>query len=134
MRRTIAPPTATSTGRCSASASSASARRGLSAEPLYGFNLLPAEGGPAPERIIPNASPTCFMVPCGRTPVERGAKLAVITNTYDLILCACHHISRFPRNHRFVLGERIERHLYDLLEMQRTDIECTDLHQFFESL
>jgi hypothetical protein len=29
---------------------------------------------------------------------------------------AAHHTSRFPRNHRFVLGERIERNLYALLE------------------
>src|ERR1700752_4785446 len=44
-------------------------------------------------------------------------ELIVITNTYDLILRACHHTGRFPRNHRFVLGERIERNLYDLLEI-----------------
>ena len=43
-------------------------------------------------------------------------ELVVITKTYDLILWSCHHTSRFPRNHRFVLGERLERHLYDLLE------------------
>ncbi|MBI1918067.1 MAG: diversity-generating retroelement protein Avd [Planctomycetes bacterium] len=43
-------------------------------------------------------------------------ELVVITKTYDLILWSCHHTSRFPRNHRFVLGERIERNLYDLLE------------------
>ena len=43
--------------------------------------------------------------------------LVVITQTYDLILWSCHHTSRFPRNHRFVLGERIERNLYDLLEL-----------------
>ena len=41
----------------------------------------------------------------------------VITKTYDLILWSCNHTSRFPRNHRFVLGERIERNLYDLLEI-----------------
>src|SRR5262249_18750996 len=40
----------------------------------------------------------------------------VITKTYDLILWSCNHTSRFPRNHRFVLGERIERNLYDILE------------------
>ena len=40
----------------------------------------------------------------------------MITKTYDLILWSCNHTSRFPRNHRFVLGERIERNLYDLLE------------------
>jgi len=43
-------------------------------------------------------------------------ELTVITKTYDLILWSCNHTSRFPRNHRFVLGERMERTLYDLLE------------------
>jgi hypothetical protein len=43
-------------------------------------------------------------------------ELIVITKTYDLILWSCRHTARFPRNHRFVLGERIERKLYDLLE------------------
>jgi hypothetical protein len=43
-------------------------------------------------------------------------ELVVITKTYDLILWSCNHTSKFPRNHRFVLGERIERNLYDLLE------------------
>jgi hypothetical protein len=48
--------------------------------------------------------------------MERTAELIVITKTYDLILWSCHHTSRFPRNHRFVLGERIECNLYDFLE------------------
>jgi hypothetical protein len=43
-------------------------------------------------------------------------ELIVITKTYDLILWSCRHTGKFPRNHRFVLGERIERNLYDLLE------------------
>jgi hypothetical protein len=43
-------------------------------------------------------------------------ELVVLTRTYDLIRWACHHTSRFPRSHRFVLGERIERNLYDLLK------------------
>ena len=44
-------------------------------------------------------------------------ELTVITKTYDFILWSCNHTSKFPRNHRFVLGERIERNLYDLLEI-----------------
>ena len=48
--------------------------------------------------------------------MKRGDELIVITKTYDLILWSCHHTSKFPRNHRFVLGERIERNLYELLE------------------
>jgi len=43
-------------------------------------------------------------------------ELIVITKTYDLVLWSCNHTSKFPRNHRFVLGERIERNLYNLLE------------------
>src|SRR5271156_3130530 len=46
----------------------------------------------------------------------RNQELTVITKTYDLILWSCNHTGRFPRQHRFVLGERIERNLYDLLE------------------
>lgn len=44
-------------------------------------------------------------------------ELIVITKTYDLILWSCNHTSKFPRNHRFVLGERLERNLYELLEL-----------------
>jgi hypothetical protein len=40
-------------------------------------------------------------------------ELTVITETYDLILWTCNHVSRFPRSHRFGLGQRIERGLYD---------------------
>ena len=43
-------------------------------------------------------------------------ELAVISKTYDLVKWSCEHMSRFPRNHRFVLGERMERQLYHLLE------------------
>src|SRR5436309_4566656 len=48
--------------------------------------------------------------------MKRNEELVVITKMYEFILWSCHHTSRFPRNHRFVLGERIERHLYELLE------------------
>jgi hypothetical protein len=43
-------------------------------------------------------------------------ELPLITRTYDLVKWSCQHTSKFPRNHRFVLGERIERRLYDLFE------------------
>ena len=48
--------------------------------------------------------------------MKKDQELIVITKTYDLILWSCNHTSKFPRNHRFVLGERIERNLYNLLE------------------
>jgi|SRR5208282_2569178 len=46
----------------------------------------------------------------------RNEELVVITKAYDLILWSCKHTGKFPRNHRFVLGEHIERNLYTLLE------------------
>jgi hypothetical protein len=46
----------------------------------------------------------------------REKELAVITKTYELVKRSCHHTGRFPRNHRFVPGERIERPLYGLPE------------------
>jgi hypothetical protein len=49
--------------------------------------------------------------------IRKDQELTVITKTYDLILWSCNHNSRFPRNHQFVLGERIERNLYGLLEI-----------------
>ena len=51
---------------------------------------------------------------------ERKPELVVITKTYDMILWSCNHIGKFPRSHRFVLGERMERNLYDLLELLLT--------------
>jgi hypothetical protein len=48
--------------------------------------------------------------------MKKDQELIAITKTYDLILWCCNHASPFPRNHRFVLGERIERNLYGLLE------------------
>jgi hypothetical protein len=43
-------------------------------------------------------------------------ELPVIRKTCDLVPWSCRHTSRFPRQHRFVLGGRMERRLYDLLE------------------
>jgi hypothetical protein len=48
--------------------------------------------------------------------MKKTEELVIITKTYDLILWSCNHTSRFPRQHRFVLGERLERTLYELLE------------------
>ncbi len=43
-------------------------------------------------------------------------ELVVIAKTYDFIVWTCQHTTKFPRNHRFALGGRIERNLYALLE------------------
>ena len=64
--------------------------------------------------------------------MRKDQELIVITKTYDLILWSCSHTSKFPRNHRFVLGERIERNLYGLLETliaaRYTKREVPDTH------
>jgi hypothetical protein len=52
-----------------------------------------------------------FDLPCSDTTeatMEEQEELVIITKTYDLILWSCNHTSRFPRQHRFVLGERLE--------------------------
>ena len=41
--------------------------------------------------------------------MKKHEELVVITKTYDLILWSCNHTGRFPRQHRFVLGELLER-------------------------
>lgn len=43
--------------------------------------------------------------------------LLVITKLYDFVLWSCHHIARFPRSHRFTLGDRLEVRLYGLLDL-----------------
>jgi hypothetical protein len=40
----------------------------------------------------------------------------VVNRTYDLIVDLVPQIARFPRSYRFVLGERIERDLYSILD------------------
>ena len=45
-------------------------------------------------------------------------ELAINTTTYDLILWSGNHTGKFPRNHRFGFGERIERNLNDLLKIR----------------
>ena len=41
----------------------------------------------------------------------------VISKLYDLILWLMQQIPKFPRSHRFVLGDRIERGILDVLDL-----------------
>lgn len=43
-------------------------------------------------------------------------ELLVITKMYDLVLWACAHIAKFPRDKRFTLGNRLEQRLFDVQE------------------
>lgn len=40
--------------------------------------------------------------------MKKQDELVIITKTYDLILWSCNHTGRFSRQHRFVLGERLD--------------------------
>ncbi|MDA1053035.1 MAG: diversity-generating retroelement protein Avd [Planctomycetota bacterium] len=44
-------------------------------------------------------------------------EMKVIEKTYDLVVWSCQHIGKFPRSHRFTLGDRLEQRLYQVLEM-----------------
>jgi hypothetical protein len=46
--------------------------------------------------------------------MKKGQELMAIATAYNLNLWSRDHTSQFSRNHRFVLGERIERNLYGL--------------------
>jgi hypothetical protein len=43
-------------------------------------------------------------------------ELPVIERTYDLVKWFMGHLAKFPRSHRYSLGQRIESRLYDVLE------------------
>ena len=42
--------------------------------------------------------------------------LTIINATYEFVVWSCQHLAKFPRNHRYVLGARIESRIYDVLE------------------
>lgn len=44
-------------------------------------------------------------------------ELLVISKTYDFVRWLSERIVRFPRGYRYVLGDRMERNQYDLLEI-----------------
>src|SRR5258708_4791183 len=121
-RGSCVPPPVSSTHRQTVSMTSVSVRRGLLLlDPLYCFTACffsasppsPPEGIEDKKLAIFKLMPYNSNMPAPKEQLE----LTFITKTYDLILWSCNRTSKFPRNHRFVLGERIERNLYDVLEI-----------------
>ena len=47
---------------------------------------------------------------------KKDEELVVITKTYDFILWSCNHTDKFPRNHSFVLGERLDKDVWCIAE------------------
>jgi hypothetical protein len=48
---------------------------------------------------------------------KAGPEMLLITKVYDLVTWSCRHVAKFPRSHRFTLGDRLEVRLYQVLEM-----------------
>lgn len=48
--------------------------------------------------------------------MPRDEELPIIRAFYDFVLWLSPKIAKFPRDQRFVLGERMERQLYGILE------------------
>ena len=48
---------------------------------------------------------------------KAGPEMLLITKVYDLVVWSCRHVAKFPRGHRFTLGDRLEVRLYQVLEM-----------------
>ena len=42
---------------------------------------------------------------------------SAVTKAYDVLLWMINHVGKFPRSHRFVLGERIESRMLTILEL-----------------
>jgi len=42
---------------------------------------------------------------------------AAVTKAYDIVLWLVEHVGKFPRSHRFVLGDRIENKMLTVLEL-----------------
>ena len=40
-----------------------------------------------------------------------------VTKAYDLLLWLINHVGKFPRSHRFVLGDRIESRMLTVLQL-----------------
>ncbi|NQT16799.1 MAG: hypothetical protein HQ582_28840 [Planctomycetes bacterium] len=48
--------------------------------------------------------------------MSRDEELPIIRSFYDFVLWVSPKVAKFPRDRRFVLGERMERQLYGILE------------------
>jgi hypothetical protein len=44
-------------------------------------------------------------------------ELVVITKIYDLVIWGCQHVARFPRSHKFTVGDRLAARLQDLFDL-----------------
>jgi hypothetical protein len=48
---------------------------------------------------------------------QASEELVAITKTYDLVREMTQRVGKFPREHRFILGDRILSNVYDVLDL-----------------
>ena len=60
-------------------------------------------------------------------------ELPVITQTSDLLVWILGHTAKFPRNHRYGIGTRIEKQFYDLIESLIKAKFSKEKHQILEN-
>ena len=48
---------------------------------------------------------------------KAGPDLLVIDKVYDLAVWSARHVAKFPRSHKFTLGDRLTVRLYEILEL-----------------
>src|SRR3990172_2156414 len=51
------------------------------------------------------------------TDTPQQAELTAITKAYDLVREITHRVAKFPRDFRFLLGDRILRNVYEVLDL-----------------
>lgn len=60
--------------------------------------------------------------------------LSIIQHVYDLILWYVPRVNKFPRDHKFIIGDRIQHTLYDLLDRLIRARYSTDCAPLLESI
>ena len=53
-------------------------------------------------------------------------KMQIVSKMYDLILDVTSRVRKFPRDYKFVLGDRILKNLYDILDLLITAVYSKD--------
>ena len=48
---------------------------------------------------------------------KSASELVVITKMYDLVVWGCQHVARFPRSHKFTIGDRLAIRLQNLFDL-----------------
>ena len=65
---------------------------------------------------------------------KAGPEMLLISKVYDLVVWSCRHVAKFPKSHRFTLGDRLEIRLYEVLERLIRARYTRDRHALLRSV